>query len=244
MTDTRLPSARASSPGRRKLPLPSGLGQVRPDTVQDQVYRELRRALIYGLFDPGQVLGIQDLADQFGTSTMPVRDALSRLVTEQALEAMPNRSVRVPEVNLDRLEDLRRARVYIEGLALELALPRLSPVDIVELDASIQFYERTTAVPEAMPLDDALEANRAFHFGIYERAGSPVLLPIIESLWLQSGPLVRAAVLAFDHASVISAPRYHAEMLVAIRAGEVAAAKVALGLDIDRTFAILKETFR
>ena len=241
MTGVKSTSARAGSVGRRKLPLPSGLGQVRLETVQDQVYRELRRALIYGLFDPGQVLGIQDLADQFGTSTMPVRDALGRLVSEQALEAMPNRSVRVPQVDLERLEDLRRARIYIEGLALELAVTRLTAADYAVLDASIVFYERTASADGEIPIDDALEANRAFHFGIYGCAGSTVLIPIIESLWLQSGPLVRAAVLAFDRASVISAPRYHTEMLAAMRASDIAGAKQALALDIGRTFDILRE---
>ena len=48
------------------------------------------------MFDAGEMLRIQDLAETLQTSTMPVREALGRLVSEQALEALPNRSVRVP----------------------------------------------------------------------------------------------------------------------------------------------------
>ena len=66
------------------------------ETLHDRVYAELRRSLIHGVFDAGQMLRIQDLAEKLQTSTMPVREALARLVSEQALEALPNRSVRVP----------------------------------------------------------------------------------------------------------------------------------------------------
>ena len=92
------------------------LTPVGRETVQDRVYSELRRALIGGLFEPNQVLTIRGLADALVTSTMPVREALGRLITEKALEALPNRSVRVPPITLDRIDDLLRARSLIEGV--------------------------------------------------------------------------------------------------------------------------------
>jgi DNA-binding GntR family transcriptional regulator len=73
-----------------------GLAPVGRETVQDRVYGELRRALIGGLFAPGQVLTIRQLSDALMTSTMPVREALGRLISEQALEALPSRQIRVP----------------------------------------------------------------------------------------------------------------------------------------------------
>ena len=74
------------------------LAPVGRETVQDRVYTEMRRALIGGLFEPGQVLTIRGLADALATSTMPVREAVGRLITEKALEALPNRSARVPPI--------------------------------------------------------------------------------------------------------------------------------------------------
>ena len=97
------------------------LAPVGRETVQDRVYSELRRALIGGLFEPSQVLTIRGLADALVTSTMPVREALGRLITEKALEALPNRSVRVPPITLERIDDLLRARILIEGEAIALA---------------------------------------------------------------------------------------------------------------------------
>ena len=65
-------------------------------TINFIVYSELRSSLMLGKIKPGASLRIQELADQFGTSHMPVREALRRLVSEQALEVLSNRSVAVP----------------------------------------------------------------------------------------------------------------------------------------------------
>lgn len=221
----------------RELPV---LAPVARQTVQERVYQELRKALIYGSFAPGQVLGIQDLADRLGTSTMPVRDALSRLISEQALEAMANRSVRVPPIEPKRLDDLLQARIVIEGAALELAAPRIDANGFAALRASIRDYDQATARRGGVTIETELEANRAFHFRIYRASDSQVLLPIIESLWLQSGPVVRAAVLAFDPASAVSGPHYHEEIVTALEAGEVARARGALAADIGRAFDLLR----
>ncbi len=106
---------RNSARQARKTPIRAKLAPVAArDGLQERVYRELRKALIYGKFDPGQTLTIHELANSLETSTMPVRDALARLVSEQALEAMPNRSVRVPRIDAARVDDLLRARVVTD----------------------------------------------------------------------------------------------------------------------------------
>src|SRR6185312_15583667 len=111
----------------------SALSPVGRETLHERVYAELRRSLIYGMFDAGDMLRIQDLAATLQTSTMPVRDALGRLVSEQALEALPNRSVRVPVITRERLEDLARARCLIEGQMTALAVANLTAEDFVRL---------------------------------------------------------------------------------------------------------------
>ena len=216
------------------------LAPIARETVQERVYRELRKALIYGKFDPGQTLTIHELANSLETSTMPVRDALARLVSEQALEAMPNRSVRVPRIDAARVDDLLRARVVVEGSALELAAPRLTAGDFEALRETNRDYSRAVAKRGRGAVEGALEANRRFHFHLYEASGSAVLLPIIESLWLQSGSLVRSAIIAFDAESQIAAPHYHAQIVAALEAKNVAAALSALASDIGRAFALLR----
>ena len=68
------------------------------------------------------------------TSTMPVREALSRLVTENALEALPNRSTRIPPITPMRMDDLLRARILIEGEAIALAAALATPRLIASLE--------------------------------------------------------------------------------------------------------------
>jgi len=214
-----------------------GLAPVGRDTVQDRVYSELRRALIGGLFSPGQVLTIRGLADALLTSTMPVREALGRLITEQALEILPNRSIRVPPVTTERIEDLLRARILIEGEAMALAAARMTPRHIASLRAILVDWEEMRGTQ----VDREATLNQAFHFEIYRACGSTVLIPMIESLWLQSGPFTRAAIYAFSEAGADDAARFHHDILRALEAGDAPAARAALVADISRPFAYLKD---
>lgn len=217
-----------------------GLAPVGRETVQDRVYGELRRALIGGLFAPGQVLTIRQLSDALMTSTMPVREALGRLISEQALEALPSRQIRVPPITLDRLTDLLRARTLIEGEAIALAAPRLTAEGLERAATIMAEWEALRLGGNPETVDREVMLNQAFHFEIYRACGSAVLIPMIESLWLQSGPCTRAAIFAFSEAGEKDASRYHHAILEALRRGDAAAARVALIDDISRPFAFLR----
>src|SRR5690606_40135240 len=86
------------------------LGRISRKTVQDQVYQSLRRAIMQGDVKPGENLTIPALAQAFGISHMPVRQALNRLAAEQALTILSGRSVGVPPLSRSRLVDLTRDR--------------------------------------------------------------------------------------------------------------------------------------
>ena len=75
----------------------------------------MKELILNGGIEPGRTVTIQSLADAFGVSAMPVREALHRLVAEKALTVVAGRSVGIPPLNIDRLEDLTRARIEIEG---------------------------------------------------------------------------------------------------------------------------------
>lgn len=217
----------------------SVLGPVARRTVQDQVYGELRRSLIQGMFDAGEVLRIRDLAARMSTSTMPVREALGRLITEQALEPLPSRSVRVPLIRRDRLEDLASARALIEGELTVLALPRLTAADKAALARDTEAYDNLTG-GRLESARDAADLNHAFHFRIYRAAGSPVLIPIVESLWMQSGPYIRKAAEIFETRQDAPATNHHHRLIAAIEAGNENAARAALVADIGRAFDLLR----
>ena len=217
-----------------------GLAPVGRETVQDRVYAELRRALIGGRFAPAQVLTIRTLADALMTSTMPVREAIGRLITEQALEALPNRTIRVPPATLARLDDLLRARILIEGEAIALAASRMTPQLLAEIRGVMVEWEALRMGVDATSVDREVALNQGFHFAIYRACGSDILMPMIESLWLQSGPCTRAAIFVFAEAGERDSARYHHAILAALDQGDADAARAALVADISRPFAFLR----
>ena len=221
-------------------PIAAQLAPVGRETVQDRVYLELRRALIGGLFEPSQVLTMRGLADALMTSTMPVREALGRLITEKALEALPNRSVRVPPITLERIDDLLRARILIEGEAIALAATRLSSRQVSVIEAMLAEWDEMRALKHKKDVDREVTLNQSFHFEIYRACGSAVLIPMIESLWLQSGPCIRVAIYAFSEAGEVDTAHFHRSIVAALAAQNAAAAREALVADISRPFDFLR----
>lgn len=217
-----------------------GLAPVSRQTVQDQVFEELRRSLIHGVFDAGEVLRIRDLASWMSTSTMPVREALGRLIAEHALELMPNRSVRVPLITREKLDDLARARELIEGELAVRAMPNLQSEDIAALERDTEQYDNITG-GRIKTAGQAAELNHAFHFRVYRAANSPVLIPIVESLWMQSGPYVRAAAKVFDPDIGGPPTNHHRNLIAALRAGDAEAVRAALVADINRAFDLIRD---
>ncbi|HET9537352.1 MAG TPA: GntR family transcriptional regulator [Mesorhizobium sp.] len=228
---------RATSSGERRG---RSLGPVGRETLHERVYAELRRSLIHGVFDAGQVLRIVDLADTLQTSTMPVREALARLVSEQALEALPNRSVRVPLITRDRLDDLARARSMIEEQLVAMALPNLTKADFSELRRLTSACEAAFKSDDPDKAQTTSELNHAFHFFIYQAAGSAVLIPIVESLWLQSGPYVRAAAIIHDENRHIPGTHHHWTLIDALERRDKAGAMCALTNDITHSFDLIR----
>jgi len=166
------------------MPAVSRLSTV---ALRERVYTELANALRSGRFAPSATVTIRGLATSLGTSTMPVREAVSRLVTEGALDMLPNRTLRVPTVSIERLDDLIDARVAIESHAAFRAAERMTPAQFSAIKAANEVYSHAV---DAGDVAAAVAANEKMHFAIYRAAQSSLILSIIEMLWLQSGPYI------------------------------------------------------
>jgi DNA-binding GntR family transcriptional regulator len=197
------------------------------EPVQSRVYHRIRQALVSGQLSPGQSMTIQALATALGTSSMPVRSALHRLVAENALEARPNRSVLVPELTWARLEDLSEIRLVLEGYAAERAASRISAEELMRLSELVEQMDQLLQRRTAMAY---LVANRAFHLTIYRAARSETLLRIIEMLWLQIGPSFIN--LFTDRDLALRLNDHHRAALEALRRHDPSAARKALQDDI------------
>lgn len=217
--------------GRRK-PLP--LRPVVRETVQDRVYRQIKEMILNGDIEPGHTVTLQSLSDAFRVSSMPVREALRRLMAEQALMVVSGRSVGIPALTRTRLEDLRRARREIEGMATAWAAERIGAADLKRL---AELIERMQTAADTRDGRRYVPANRDFHFTVYRAAGSPVLLSVIETLWLQIGPYFHV-LRASDN--WCAANRAHRDIWRSLRQRDGTAAAEALRRDIDEAAATLK----
>ncbi|MGV0912087.1 GntR family transcriptional regulator [Martelella sp. FOR1707] len=211
-------------------------------TVQDGVYEQLRQALMWGQFEPEQVTTISSLAAEFGTSHMPVREALRRLAAEKGLEISRNGSARVPAVSRQRLDDLCRARTALEGLATKLATPRMKTAEIEHCLALAREHE---ALGRDGHVHEMLRKNQEFHFAIYELSGSEILPQMIETLWLRFGPYMRMlsdlVIHQINEGTIHPYSTYHYEMIEAFRRGDAEAAAALMVKDIEATQALLQD---
>ena len=147
--------------------------------------RALKQALLDGSLRPGERLITRELADRFATSPTPVREALLRLTSAGVVEVTRSQAFQVPTLTAERYIEVADIRRQVEGLAGARATDRISDGEVAALRAvnkRLQAAKRTADVPVA------LAANWAFRQGLYEAARMPVLLDIIERLWLQIGP--------------------------------------------------------
>jgi DNA-binding GntR family transcriptional regulator len=198
------------------------------DNLQEQLYQNIRSGLLSGRFQPGERLKIRDLAAEWGTSPMPVRAALQRLVAEGALEGEAQRSLRVPPMTRERFENLLPVRINLEGLAVELAAARISSVELESLQGCI---ERMDVALQRRDMPGYLSDNSLFHLTLYRACANPVLLRLIESLWLQVGPFFNRLFTEADLSLRLN--DFHADCLKALHAGDAKAARAAIEQDLS-----------
>ncbi len=206
---------------------------VERETLQERVYNRLANLILDGDIPPGRLITIQSLADAFGVSAMPVREALKRLTASNALTVVSGRSIGVPPITLERLADLRNVRRKIEGAATEWAAERIDADSLELLERDLARMDQAIKAGETTAY---LRANRSFHFTIYRASGSPVSVALIESLWLQISPYFN---LLQGSGNYVSANSSHRITVEALKRGDAASAKAAIRADIDRAFDIL-----
>ena len=182
-----------------------------------------------GHFVPGQTFTIRALAEVFGTSPMPVRDALKRLVAERALDLRRNRSVVLPLMSRSRFQEILQIRLQLESMVTIRAAARITPVVV---EAMAEDHRLMCAAVEAGDVSQYLAANRRFHFRLYESAGTVAMFPVIESMWMQAGPLLRQVFMSKAHA-VPRADHHHNGVLRALRRQDGPAAAQAIWDDLS-----------
>jgi DNA-binding GntR family transcriptional regulator len=153
------------------------LGQTQ---LRHLIAERLRAAILANAFKPGDWLRQEQLAQQFGVSQTPVREALQDLVGEGVVERVPYRGIRVIEFTLTDLRDLYACRAFMEGIAARYAAQQITPKEITELKRLVD--EMATAFARKK-WNEYRELNRQFHQGIYATSRHPFLTRTLNQLW-------------------------------------------------------------
>lgn len=152
-------------------------------TLQEVVSDTLRNLILNGTFKPGQRLRQDELADQLGVSTMPIREALRRLEAEGLVTTLPRRGAIVSELRIEEIEEIYLMRAALECLITRLAVPQLTSAQIAKLQ---QLFKRMAEALEAKDFVELFQLNRDFHLAIYEAAKKPIINENIIMLWDRS----------------------------------------------------------
>jgi DNA-binding GntR family transcriptional regulator len=157
---------------------------VSDGTKADDIALALEEAIVSGEVPPGSVLRQEHLSEQFAVSRTPVREALRRLAALGLVSFEPNRGVRVRMLARDELREAFLVRAELEGLATEIATPKMSSGDLAALEAAERHFSEVThelvemshAGRQDLQLArDWLHANHAFHDVIYAAAEVPLI---------------------------------------------------------------------
>ncbi|HLY54719.1 MAG TPA: GntR family transcriptional regulator [Stellaceae bacterium] len=195
--------------------------------LHNSVYDELRWRMITGRIVPGIGLSTRGLAQELGVSQMPVREALSRLAAEGAIEIRSKRRITVPAMTPERFDDLLRCRLLLEP---EAARDALDAIDRARLKRLKEIDARIDAALKSGDPSAYMEGNYSFHFELYRARHRPTLHRLIETLWLQFGPFMRVVYGRFGTAGLVD---QHAEAIKSIEAGDREALGRAIHLDIE-----------
>lgn len=207
----------------------------RRETLSANVLGQIKELLLTGQLMPGESLSLRSTAVALGVSVMPVREAVHQLVAEHALEVAPNRSVRVPRLSAEQFQEITRIRLNIEGFAVEQAA-LMANAELID-----HLHELNQQLSDAMEHPghkaDAVRINKDIHFSIYSAAQMPMLIKIIETLWLRIGPILNYDLrVGSDRTDKKIAVSHHHELIESLKKRDPSSARIALRGDIESAF--------
>jgi len=203
------------------------------ETSAVRVRDQLQHAILEGVLKPGERLRAQALAQRFGTSRTPVREALLALQADGLVAVEPNRGAVVSAFDRDDLLDLYAVRALLEPAAAALAATRIGAADVARLQALCE-------QADGAAIEDLIAGNEAFHRIIGEAAGSPRLAVAMRAV----AGIPRAFRSAFWRSEEQRAESLlcHRRLVTAFRTRDAPLAEAVMRMHILGAVAFLEET--
>ncbi|GAA3774541.1 GntR family transcriptional regulator [Plantactinospora mayteni] len=190
--------------------------RVSTDSAATRVAESLRERVSSGQLGPGTALSQAGLAEEYGVSRIPVRDALQQLAGEGLVEVRGSTSVVTP-LSIDDLQELYELREAVEPVATRLAVPRVGRAGVARMTRSLAVMDDPTIGPGTW-----VRTNAAFHAEVYTLAGRPRMIALVEQLRRLTDRYV------YFHLDVVGRVGHlqeeHRQILDAVRAQDASAA--------------------
>lgn len=207
----------------------------RPETLGATVLMQIKDLLLSGRLMPGEQLSLRSTALALGVSVMPVREAVNQLVADHALEVTPNRAVRVPVMTREQFSEITQIRIEIESYAVAQACTQITPETVNQLEELN--FRLAEAMEDGTNTNDIVAFNKDFHFTVYRASNMPMLVKIIETLWLRIGPILNYDLRKGSERTIKkTAAGYHAQMIAGLKAGDTQMAIQGLRDDIHSAY--------
>jgi DNA-binding GntR family transcriptional regulator len=153
---------------------------LNPTQLRHAIANRLRTSILSDEIKPGEWLRQELLAQKFGVSHTPVREALQDLAGEGLVEHVPYRGIRVVEFTLADLLDLYTVRAVAEGLAARYAAQNVTPAELQELEYAFQQLKDT---PINVNVDEHRKLHRQFHQLIHSFSRHAYLIRSLNQMW-------------------------------------------------------------
>lgn len=149
-------------------------------TALERAVGALRADILTGAIAPGAQLRQEVVAERYGVSRVPVREALQVLTSEGLVSHVPNRGFFVTELSVTDLLEVYRLRQVLEAEAIRAAVPGLRDEDVAALR---DLAGQAASAAGRGELAELTAANRRFHFALFDAAGMPRLTRLLRQLW-------------------------------------------------------------
>jgi DNA-binding GntR family transcriptional regulator len=191
-------------------------------TAQAMVADGLREAILRGVVKGGEALRQEDIAEQFGVSRGPVREALRQLEGEGLVDLHAHRGAVVAKLHPEEVIELSEIRVALETLALRLAIPEMDDEDLRRAEEILDQADQEPDLASRWG-----EFNQGFHLALYEPADRPYLVTMIRGIFAKFDRYMRTLdILALDYTG--RGQQEHRELLEFCKNGDVRGAEELL----------------
>lgn len=196
-------------------------------TLRQKVYDQLRSRILDAELLPGEKISLRGLAEQFGVSLLPVREAVWQLESERVLVVESNKKIRVNHLTKEEFKEVLNLRLLLESEAVDKACQKRPKSAVKKVEKILAAMEKHIEVNHKA----YIKKNDQFHQTIYSYAASPLLMELIQRLLARVNPYIY--LYAINRQDLSTPSNCHRKMFEGFSEGDSDMAVEALQQDLN-----------